>query len=250
MERLRKLPTHKHPFSNNDLLSILGSERNWFVRATWLNQAAELEFGLMREPAERSSIEVGKPVAALIQAKDRTAQEHEILGAMLYGMAVECWLKGLIIMSLPRKSSRMFDEMSRWLSKQTLGAQGSTRDMFDTLLPFLSHQNYKQRASKYEAARVRENSARRAEVKKHTSHQLEGMARAARIATRLAKQDFAFLDWLSKANQLGRYPATNREQDLIPWAGIIGEKRRRDRISYAIFERYKVLLHQNRLRLE
>jgi hypothetical protein len=246
MARLPKLRVRKQALTHDDLIQIGGLEDNWFARGSWLCQTAEAEFAAMAECTDRDSLYVGLPIAALIRDADLLRDEREITAAMLYSMAVECWLKGLIIMAMPRKSRALY--MSLKERYQSLIPEGLSYDAYKTRANAIDRTpEIKRMRKEYYALRRAEDAERhRVLSRQHRHHRLRDLAEAAKIKSRLAAQDLNFLDMLTKANQLGRYPVPLNPDMFLVSAKVIGDKRRRDRINKVLHNRYHVLLHGQR----
>lgn len=249
MQRLPKIPVHDPAFDDDDVLQNLANESNWFSRGSWLLQAAEAEFDAMAAmDQDRSTLYVGEPIAALLQPADRSRSEREITATMLYGMAVECWLKGLILMALRRTSPAAHARIGTALAKKKTRDLPDDEDIWETF-QILGNAPFKKRWERYYTLRKAEDELRRdilMDKKKCKTHDLVKLAVAAKLNSRLAKQDIAFLDLLTKANQLGRYPVPFFASGVVPFAEVAGDKRRRERINRVVNRRYDALLMQKR----
>lgn len=160
----------------------------------------------MKEMPDSTPLVVGKPIASDVSDAEMRAHESEVMGGMLFGMACECWFKGLILMATPRKSRAREKRLNDWVGEQTRGSP-ELRTRLIRALEVFDTQAYQRRRLANDAVRQSEDADRVRSIRKAGGHDLVKLSEKAKMVSYFAKQDVEFLQLLTKANQLGRYPA-------------------------------------------
>src|SRR5688500_13512332 len=102
------IPKHEPPVTEELRDRWLASAQMWLDKGSYLFEYALLLAEAAKNTPTRGTLYVGKPAAALVIGNQEYARESRtIIPAMLYAMAVEDWLKGIVILSQPEESRKV-----------------------------------------------------------------------------------------------------------------------------------------------
>lgn len=239
--RFPPLVRHDPPMGDEDKESILGSPANWFDKGSDLYETAVLVRDQLTSTHYGTTCIVGRPVWTRCGSSN---EEHRLLhresiAIMLFAMAVECWLKGLLIRSIPREQSRHWRESADRLLDEELAAGGfEESEWLAKLLEAMNKPEIESALNAQTAASRAENSDRARLVARHGGHNLRKLATSIQCAEAFREDQFEFLDLLSMAIQMGRYPMHNQPKAVIPWAEQGLEVSRWDDLCETIFTIY------------
>ncbi len=231
---MRKLPRHAHPFTKEDLESIKASEQAWFEVGDCLYKAA-MHLLPWTEVLEEggSSLHVGRPVMRMVNDELVLAQRPAV-PEMLFAMAVEAWLKGLIVMRYRREPGRATRVLEQLVEPDS--------ELIEIIRA--THDARFQRAAKRDTVkRSAENRTRVAALdqQKNRRHDLRDIAKSAGITPRSLKTR-QYLDYLSRAVMFGRYPAPDNPGHVVVWEGVACDLTRWDEVRDLIHSKYEGLL--------
>lgn len=240
MSKLPKIPRHDKPFSEDAINLLLGSEVQWFDRGSVLFHRARAAMNDLGNVVKYDTMVVGLPRASLVSPVKMTLGTHQIVTEMLYGMAVECWLKGFIVMAQPRPSEKVRRAVSKMLNDICSSDQPDDAYL-GSLLQAMRTPEVKRLMAEQDLTKAQENKLRVELIKKHKQHDLLRLASDAGVKPYLKPHDVDYLVFLSKAIMLGRYPVTFKPEDVIPWVGVACDPKRWDSLNEAIATRYDQL---------
>lgn len=216
---------------------MLASASQWFHTGSNLYNTARLVLENLKHPMYSDVMVVGTPVARLCGDDDHYAQQRGIIPLMLYAMAVECWLEGLLVRSLRRYKSEEVQEKVNHRVAELMGDDVSGVQWTTELYNALDHPDVVALLEQQTEAREEEDKARYARLRRNGNHKLENLARAVG-PEKFSEDQMEFLIFLSSANQLGRYPCTFSEKDVIPWYDLASETDRWDDLNQTISSIY------------
>jgi len=221
----------------------LADEKRWFERGSTLWHASQ---HLLNDwQYAPSALVIGKPADSVDAYWN--SSEVGIVSEMLYAMAVECWLKGLFLMQQPRRKSRARARKIDRFVRENFEYRVDPAEYSAQLISLFETHPMPLQHRRLDADVAAENAERIAwfDKKKHPKdhlrrHDLRHLAKMAGVKIR-AKADLDYLDFLEKANMLGRFPALFEADRAVPWNDIPRQSIRKDRINAAIFNRYQAL---------
>lgn len=235
------IPRHDPPFTKEQIAAHLASARNWFDTGTTLHHAAGVLLDDLKVVPDRHSVFVGKPVAANISDEHDRRREREIVPAMLFAMAVECWLKGFVVSMMPRESIETRKEWGAFLHVD-ISPEDMDNNYLEKLYDSFEKEESKKLESKLEQQQQKENKQGADAVREHRHHDLKDLARATGMLPLLKEHDLEYLEFLSSAIVSGRYPIAFHPEQVIPWEGIASERARWDSLNNAIKARHDQLI--------
>jgi hypothetical protein len=177
-------------YSKHDVNILLSLESEWFKIGTRLYILADQvdEHPPIRVPFP---IIVGREVGIEEDDTFLISQEFKCQAGMLYAMAVEAWLKGLLLKQASRGIETELE--SQYLAAIGQALDGNQANEAETIASAFWEEFFKRHCSV---------------IQSHKTHNLERLARSCGMDAHLNENDLAFLCALSSAIERGRYPAT------------------------------------------
>lgn len=209
-------PSPRNRFTERDLYQWLGTPYPWFEKGSDLYEAACLLRDCMDVP-ERDVLYVGEPVATRCTSSEDVTQygrtRRQIVPAMLFAMAVECWLKGLVVAAIPRQSSTLWRQLSERI--QIPHAEDLPDDEYlDALLCTLDDPAFQSLLRSVGEHSHLENTRAWKSVGP-LNHNLTRLADAAGV--QLDEEDREYLKFLTGSISVGRYPAAKSIHLCVQW---------------------------------
>lgn len=215
---------------------VLADEQMWFRKGTILYKAFEL-LATKQAGFALDGLYIGKQISKEVRSSPAEDQHSfEAVPLMIYGMALECWLKGLIVMKTPRTSddikSKINDEIDRML-------ESVPEDEFMTrLTSALDHPAVVTLSDRLKHKIDDEDRTRKGKVKAEAGHDLERMAIVAGLVG-LTPSDYRWLKFFTEMVMLGRYPAQFRAERNAAWEGVLEQFDVFDRLNSLVYQAYE-----------
>lgn len=221
----------------------LGLALNWFDKGSYLFKCAVLLRDLS-DSFDRSLIVgslVASPLIGDAAELDHAKHNKDIIAAMLFAFAVECWLKGLLVIRVRGEDgSRTMDKLTSTMIDAKVAdlTFGNDEGWTNALLKALRDPEVQASLSALDAERAQEDLRVKNEIRtNHNSHDLYKLALAVDLPRKRECRDY--LDFLSAANMLGRFPAHFNVKKNIPWDdGKAGDEKEWTKLQEAILEAY------------
>lgn len=194
-----------------DPYEILSNRHAWHRLGSKLFHAAEFIRQVARDTPKIPPLVVGDVAAALIENPDEYWGDFERIPIMLHAMAVEAWLKGILVETIYKKiqpaRQKLFERLSPTFVEDFWAETVSEADK--ELVDQIEKQDHGFKRDVEEA------------LKFLIDHNLTKIAERCGLIDRLDDSERDALCLLSKMNQLGRYPAAFRADGNIDWRNRI-----------------------------
>lgn len=212
-----------YKLTQEDVDGVIANYNQWFDRGSNLFYAAEHIMNKLRESEEPDEQIVGRPISNSVKGKWRWEFDTGLMAAMLFAMATEAWIKGLIVMELDNEHNPDISKAQTAIAAAFRPTKiSSDQGLLSIEIedPDAYREAVQNRDNAY--AGLSKEAGEKLKPLRGGNHDLVEMARAAGIKVRKRTQLSKTLNELSVTIQLGRYPALLlAERHMILSEGIL-----------------------------
>lgn len=194
--------------------TVLANEYLWYRRGNWLYVSA---LAIQGSDIDNQRITfVGTTSGRDLSDSELLVSERDSVAEMLIGMAIEAWLKGLIVNAHPRESRKKIREAESHRNDDELPYEASFHEIMVAYDSWFKDPKVAALFGEAGALQTSENASRKKSLPTGgQAHDLRQLARIAGVLETLSEDERLVLDYYSSMIPRGRYPAIHKEHDIV-----------------------------------